>query len=135
MGQGRPDGSSHMFGGLMPKPLELMQEQIVRIVLPRDEHLDEHSAELLAAGLRAPQSGSPLAVLMDVTDVASVSRAARAVFSNVSTVAAWALLGRTPVDRILAHFILGGDFKSGPASYFTSEREALKWLKENAHVH
>jgi len=50
-------------------------------------------------------------------------------------VAAWALLGRTPVDRILAHFILGGDFKSGPASYFTSEPEALKWLKENAHVH
>ncbi|MBT2597020.1 STAS/SEC14 domain-containing protein [Arthrobacter sp. ISL-72] len=112
-----------------------MQEQIVRIVLPRDQHLDERSAQRLAAHLQAPRSGSPIAVLMDVTDVASVSRAARTVFSNVSTVAAWALLGRTPVDRILAHFILGGDFKSGPASYFTSEPEAVEWLKENAHVH
>lgn len=118
----------------MPKPLELIQQQIVRIVLPRDEHLDEHSARMLAAGLQAPHARSALAVLMDVTDVASVSRAARAVFSDVGTVAAWALLGRTPVDRILAHFILGGDFKSAPARYFTSEPEALDWLKETAHV-
>jgi hypothetical protein len=50
-------------------------------------------------------------------------------------VLAWALLGRTPVDRILAHFILGGDFKSCPASYFSSEAEAVTWLKEHACVH
>jgi hypothetical protein len=89
---------------------------------------------MLAAGLQAPHAHSALAVLMDVTDVASVSRAARSVFSAVGTVAAWALLWRTPLDRILAHFILGGDFKSGPARYFTSEPEALDWLKETAHV-
>ena len=119
----------------MSQPLGLMQEHIIKIVLPRDEHLDEQSARLLAAKLQAPLAGSPVAVLMDVTNVASVSRAARAVFGNLTTVAAWALLGQTPVDRILAHFILGGDFKSGPAGYFTSEAEAIAWLKEHAYVH
>ena len=83
----------------MSTPLGLMQEQIVRIVLPRDRHLDEHSATRLAAHLQVPRSGSPLAVLRDVTDVASVS-----------------------------------DIKSGPARYFTSEPEAVEWLKENSHV-
>jgi hypothetical protein len=119
----------------MPEPSGLMDHQIIRIVLPRDEHLDEESALLLASKLAKPGDGAPVAVLMDVTDVASVSRAARAVFSKATSVVAWALLGQTPVDRILAHFILGADFKSGPASYFTSEAEALTWLKEHAYVH
>lgn len=119
----------------MSQPLGLIQDQIIKIVLPRDEHVDEESARLLVAGLQASGEEKTMAVLMDVTDVASVSRAARTVFSNVTTVAAWALLGRTPVDRILAHFILGADFKSGPAGYFSSESEAVRWLKEHAYVH
>jgi hypothetical protein len=119
----------------MSQPLGLMQDQIIKIVLPRDEHLDEQSARLLTAKLQLPVAGSPVAVLMDVTNVASVSRAARAVFGSLTTVCAWALLGQTPVDRILAHFILGGDFKSVPAGYFTSETEAITWLKEHANVH
>lgn len=119
----------------MSQPLGLVQDQIVRIVLPRDEHLDEQSARLLAAELHVPPAGPPVAVLMDLTNVASVSRAARAVFGSMTAVAAWALLGQTPVDRILAHFILGGDFTSGPACYFTSEAEAITWLKEHAYVH
>jgi hypothetical protein len=119
----------------MSQPLGLMQNHIVRIVLPRGEHLDEQSALLLAAKLQFPPVGSPVSVLMDLTNVASVSRGARAVFASLTTAAAWALLGQTPVDRILAHFILGGGFKSGPASYFTSEAEAITWLKEHAYVH
>lgn len=119
----------------MSQPLGLIQDQIFKIVLPRDEHLDEESARLLVSGLQVSGKARTVGVLMDVTDVASVSRAARTVFSNVTTVVAWALLGRTPVDRILAHFILGGDFTSCPASYFSSEAEAVTWLKEHAYVH
>lgn len=119
----------------MSQPLGLVQDQIVKIVLPRDEHLDEESARILVAGLQASGEEKPVAVLMDLTDVASVSRAARTVFGDVTAVAAWALLGQTPVDRILAHFILGGDFKSCPARYFRSEAEAVNWLQEHAHVH
>ncbi|QCO96488.1 hypothetical protein FCN77_00625 [Arthrobacter sp. 24S4-2] len=54
---------------------------------------------------------------------------------NVTAVAARTLLGQTPVDRILAHFILGGDFKSCPARYFNSEAGAVNWLQEHAYVH
>lgn len=112
-----------------------MHDQIIKIVLPRDEHVDEESAILLAAKLVEPREVPAVAVLMEITQVASVSRAARAVFSNVTSVVAWALLGQTPVDRVLAHFILGAEFKSGPASYFTSEADAITWLKEHAFVH
>jgi hypothetical protein len=119
----------------MSEALGLMRDQIFRIVLPRDEHLDEESARLLAADLQVSGEGNAVAVLMELTNVASVSRAARAVFGSLTTVAAWALVGQTPVDRILAHFILGGDFKAGPARYFTSEAEAVTWLKEYACVH
>jgi hypothetical protein len=119
----------------MSQPLGLIQDQIVKIVLPRDEHLDEESARILVAGLRPSGEERPVAVLMDVTDVASVSRAARTVFGSVTAVVAWALLGHTPVDRILAHFILGADFTSCPARYFSSEAEAVNWLQEHAYVH
>ncbi len=56
-------------------------------------------------------------------------------FGNVTAVAAWVLLGRTPVHRILARFILGGDYKSCPARYFSSEAEAGNWLQEYTYVH
>jgi hypothetical protein len=118
----------------MTESLGVMHGQIVRIAFPRNQHVDEESAIILTAGLPAPGSLRPVAVLLDVTGVASVSRAARVVFSNVSSVVAWALHGQTPVDRILAHFILGAQFKSGPAGYFTSEAEALSWLEERAYV-
>lgn len=118
----------------MTESLEVMHGQIVRIAFPRNEHVDEASAITLTAGLSGSGPVSPVAVLLDLTGVASVSRAARAVFGDVSSVVAWALHGQTPVDRILAHFLLGAEFKSGPARYFTSETEALSWLKERANV-
>jgi hypothetical protein len=54
---------------------------------------------------------------------------------NVTAVAAGALLGQTPVDRIVHQFILGGDFKSCPARWLSSEAETVNWLQEYAHVH
>jgi hypothetical protein len=32
------------------------------------------------------------------------------------------------VDRLLGHFLLGGEFSSVPARYFTAENDALDWL-------
>ncbi|WP_426997648.1 hypothetical protein [Pseudarthrobacter sp. N5] len=108
--------------------------EIVRIGFPVNTHLDGESAAGLIEQEIRPADARPVAVLLQLSNLSSVSRAARTVLSAIPSVAAWALLGQSPVDRVLAHFILGAEFTSGPARYFGSEIDALRWLKENIHV-
>lgn len=112
----------------------LVRDGIVKASLPKEAHLDEEAADRFGAQLNAYTGSRPVAVVLDVTGVASVSRAARSVYCRIPSVSAWALLGETPVDRLIGHFLLEAEFSSGPARYFSSEDEALGWLTETTDV-
>lgn len=71
-----------------------------------------------------------LPMLVDMTRIGSVSRAARTVFTIPCAVDTIALVGRSPVDRVVANFILGVSSMPTPTRYFTSEPAALAWLEE-----
>ncbi|MBD7996042.1 STAS/SEC14 domain-containing protein [Arthrobacter sp. Sa2CUA1] len=79
-----------------------------------------------------PQGLKPL--LLDLTGVDSISRSARAVFGSSRAALAVAVLGATPVDRVIANFLLGGDAPSFPTKYFTRVDEAVAWLGTYADV-
>lgn len=67
-------------------------------------------------------------MLVDMAAVASVSREARGVWSIPCSASRIALLGKSPVDRVLANFFLGVHIPPCPTRFFTSRSEALDWL-------
>lgn len=63
-------------------------------------------------------------ILMSMTAVAFTS-AARRVICDEEDIAAIALVGDGPVDRVVAAF---ADTEAHPAQFFTSEDDAIDWL-------
>ncbi|MCZ9882346.1 STAS/SEC14 domain-containing protein [Arthrobacter sp. B2a2-09] len=71
-------------------------------------------------------------MLVDMAAVASVSREARGVWSIPCGASRIALLGTSPVDRVLANFFLGVHVPPCPTRFFTSRSDALAWLNPGA---
>jgi hypothetical protein len=69
-------------------------------------------------------------LLVEMTGTAGVTWAARTIFARDCTVSQLALLGRTPVDRVLANSTLGASAPRMPTQFFTSEDAALAWLRD-----
>ncbi len=74
----------------------------------------------LAAGNEHP-------LLVDMTMTASLEHQARAVFSERCATRI-ALLGTSPVDRILANRVLSAQRQPCPKRFFNSASEATRWL-------
>lgn len=72
-------------------------------------------------------------MLVDMAEVASVSRDARRVWSIPCSASRIALLGRSSVDRVLANFFLGVHVPPCPTRFFTSRSEAIDWLMVPEH--
>ena len=67
-------------------------------------------------------------LLVDMTGTAVLTRAARLVFVRPCSVSRLALLGRSPVDRVIANFALGLGSHPMPMRFFTDEAAASAWL-------
>ncbi|MDQ6739579.1 MAG: STAS/SEC14 domain-containing protein [Actinomycetota bacterium] len=109
-------------------------EGILRIKLPELASITGPQAEAAAALVRSLANGRLLPLLMDVTGVLSVTSEMREVYGRSVAVSACALLGKSPVDRVIAHHFLGAESSGLPAAYFTSESEAIAWLEERRSV-
>jgi hypothetical protein len=112
----------------------VLPDLAVKAVLPRGADLNETAAAQLYSRLGELAGDRRVAVVLELTGVHSVNRAARAAYAAIPSVSAWAILGESPVDRLLGHFLLGGEFRSVPARYFTAEEDALDWLSRLDHV-
>ena len=108
--------------------LHKVQEGIVKAELPPHALVDEESAAELREQLLDMAGGSQLAVVLQITGVVSVSRAALAEFGAIPSVTAWAVVGESPVDRLIGHYMLRFRFGAGPAQYFDCEDAAITWL-------
>ncbi|MCT9869838.1 DUF7793 family protein [Paenarthrobacter aurescens] len=71
----------------------------------------------------------PLLVKMAVAG--HLSRAARDVFVEPCAASSIALVGRNPVDRMLADYQLAAQPAPCPTRFFTSEVEAMAWLRNS----
>jgi hypothetical protein len=67
-------------------------------------------------------------MLVDMATTAQVSRGARAVFGRPCQASRIALLGSSPVDKVMANFVLGVSKLPCPTRFFTSREDAMHWL-------
>ena len=65
-------------------------------------------------------------VLIDMSTVRDVTPAARRVFSSARNILVAAMLGESPMDRVLSASYEQAVF---PSEYFTDKDEALQWLR------
>lgn len=107
-----------------------LSEGIVRITLSPNARITAEDGLRTRGELLALTGGARGGVLLDITGVGSVSREAIGVYSAAATVTAFAILGATPVDRVIAHGLLGLPLPGCPSAYFTDEEEALGWLRD-----
>ncbi|MFH5880138.1 STAS/SEC14 domain-containing protein [Arthrobacter sp. NA-172] len=111
--------------------VSLAEDGIVDVILPPNAVVRSPEARAAAAAVRAIADGHKLPVLMTVTGVLSVTDDARLAYTNSVVVSACALLGESPVDRVIAHFLLRAKPGAVPGRFFTSEAEARDWLREH----
>lgn len=69
-------------------------------------------------------------MLVDMTTTTKVTRGAREVFSRPCQASPIALMGASPVDQVVANFVLARS-KTRPKRFFTSREEAMFWLKKS----
>lgn len=77
-------------------------------------------------------------MLIDITNTEAVSRQAKSAFSTKCAASRIALLGSSPVNRIIANFAMSRRTLPCPTRFFTSRTEAMQWLSSNpeaAHEH
>ena len=70
-------------------------------------------------------------MVVNMAETAAVTRAARTVFLKPGAASVIALLGHSPVDRVIANFVLGVSNLPCPTRFFTSESAALAWLEQH----
>ncbi|OFZ67633.1 MAG: hypothetical protein A3D92_08730 [Bacteroidetes bacterium RIFCSPHIGHO2_02_FULL_44_7] len=82
--------------------------------------------------VNALYSGSKFPLLVNITEIRSISREARSHFSvnNRDThITAFALVGKSAVGKIVANFFFRLNRVAVPARMFVSEDKALLWLE------
>lgn len=109
----RPDGVLHLA---WPAGADVGREEALEVV----RRINELSAD----------RNRPL--LVDMRAARSTSSGARDVFGVPHAASMVALLGESPVDRVIANFFIGVRQPARPTRYFTSEAAAYAWLREGA---
>jgi hypothetical protein len=111
--------------------VDLAEDGIIEVTLPPNSVVRSPEAQAAAAAVRMFADGRRLPLLLRVTGVLSVTDDARLTYTNSVAISACALLGESPVDRVIAHFLLRAKPGSLPGRFFTSEAEARDWLREH----
>lgn len=101
---------------------------LIHLVWDPDVRIEEVDARAAMASVNTVANGAEYPMLVDMATTRSVSRQARAVFSIRCAASRIALLGTSPVDRVLANFFLGIHVPPCPTRFFTSRAAALEWV-------
>ncbi|WP_205843760.1 hypothetical protein [Nakamurella deserti] len=91
--------------------------------------ITEDAARTAAAFVNRISADRRRPMIVDMTRTAAVTRQARTVFLEPGAASRIALLGTSPVDRVIANFVLGVSNLPCPTRFFTSETAARSWLR------
>ena len=110
--------------------VDLEDGRYIHLVWNRSVRIEEVDAQEAMAAVNVVADGREYPMLVDMATTESVSRQARAVFSIPCAASRIALLGSSPVDRVLANFFLSLHVPPCPTRFFTSRDDAMAWLLE-----
>ncbi|MBT2566290.1 hypothetical protein J7I84_07220 [Arthrobacter sp. ISL-85] len=108
--------------------ITLLRPALIRLTwLPDTEVLPADAKDVLEKSL-ALVDHVPYAILVDMSTILTMSLHARVLFGAEEMVLAAAMLGDTPMDRVLAASVRQSVH---PVQFFTDESTALNWLISN----
>lgn len=111
----------------------LDEQGIIHTELQEGMHVTLEDAQAhIQAGLNIT-GGEKCPVLVDLRKIKSMERGARAFYAGSNTTRiekAVAILIGSPIGQVIGNFFIGLNRSSVPTRLFTSEGEALNWLKE-----
>lgn len=104
---------------------------IIEVLLPANQEIEGPEARVAGETVRSLAAGRRMPVLLVITGIVGVSMEARQVYSGSIAATAFALVGESPVDRVIAHYLLRSRSETIPAQFFTSESAAVEWLRQH----
>ncbi|MFC3300797.1 STAS/SEC14 domain-containing protein [Arthrobacter agilis] len=115
--------------------LELLPNGVLHLEWDRDCTIATTDAESAMAAVDVLAAGQVHPMLVDMETTRTVTRGARSVFAIPCSASRIALLGSSPVDRMIANFFLGVNSPPCPTRFFTSRPLAVAWLQSAADEH
>jgi hypothetical protein len=110
--------------------VELRSDGVIHLIWEPQVRIEQQDAEAAMAAVNEIAGNRTYPMLVDMATAENVTRAARSVFSIPCAAHRIALLGSSPVDRILANFFLGVHIPPCPTRFFTSRTESMEWLQQ-----
>jgi hypothetical protein len=110
--------------------VELRSDGLIHLIWEPKVRIEQEDAKAAMAAVNEIAGDMTYPMLVDMATTESVTRAARSVFSIPCAANRIALLGASPVDRILANFFLGVHIPPCPTRFFTSRTESMTWLQQ-----
>ena len=111
----------------------LADDGIIHAKLKPHVEVDRADAEEAIRAISSLCQGTRRPVFVDMSDIKFMSREARTYFAGPETAkveSAAALLIRSPLTKAIGNFFMGLNRPLFPTRLFTSEAEALTWLRE-----
>ncbi|WP_142060055.1 STAS/SEC14 domain-containing protein [Pseudarthrobacter sp. B4EP4b] len=108
--------------------VELGDEGVLHLVWQRETVLEATDVHAAMAIVNELADGAEYPMLIDISNTQAVTRQAKSVFSVKCAASRIALLGSSPVNRVIANFAMARRTLPCPTRFFTSRDEALSWL-------
>lgn len=111
--------------------LTLLGDALIRLTwVPGTEVQEADAKDVLIRSLELVNQ-VPYAILVDMRQIAIINAGAREAYGSEDMVLAAAMLGETPVDRVIAASVQQSVHK---VQFFIDEQEALSWLSSHLPV-
>ena len=120
-----PDASQH-------GPREVLIERlddVVAITLVPGTQITHVDTLKIRGQLIDVFNGQASGLMLQLAGVATIDREAMTLYAKAVAVSALAVVGSSPVDRVVAHRLVGMTSPRCPHRYFTCRDEALEWLR------
>jgi hypothetical protein len=108
--------------------VKLGSDGIIHLVWRPGIVLDSDDVHAAMARVNEVSEGSEYPMLVDMGVTKAVTRQAKSAFQIPCAASRIALLGSSPVDRIIANFTIERQTLPCPTRFFTSRDEAMVWL-------
>ena len=108
--------------------VELDAEEVLNLVWQPGTVLEADDVHAAMATVNELAAGAEYPMLIDIANTQAVTRQARSVFSVKCAASRIALLGSSPVTRVIANFAMARRTLPCPTRFFTSRDEAMWWL-------
>lgn len=109
-----------------------LRDGVLHLRWVRGAVIEEKDALAAMAAISRLSQGRGHPTLVDMAATAWLSCKARKVFAGPCLVTRIALLGSSPVDRVIVNYFLARCTPPCPARYFTSHEEAMIWLTSSS---